>query len=173
MEKKFERKKQAILKNLWILVVCAIFFAVVILLLIVSIVKENMGGMLAAAFFAVIAVLLLFSIRYNISVLRQLKKIRGNATYDISLYRPKFTYLKRAVQRTRHTSNVFYYGIVFHGEKKRKYYYLFDVEICNMTKDEAKRIEEKLWRELRIQCYENTSIVKTIENDPYFMRIRH
>jgi hypothetical protein len=173
MEKKFKRKKQLISETLWILVVGALFFAAVILLLIVSIVKESMGGLLAAIFFAVLSVFLLVQIRYSISVVCQLGKIQCNTTYDVSLYRPKITYLTRSVRRTKYTSDIFCYGVVFHGANKRKYYYLFDVEIRNMTKDEAKRIEEKIWKELNIQCYENTSIVKTIENDPYFMRIRY
>lgn len=111
------------------------------------------------------------AIKHN-KILKQITKIESNHTYEVKIYRPKIRHMTHTEIRSKYRSNIYYYGITFSDESKKKYYFFFNFEMLNLSKIEIKKIEEKLWRELTLQCYENTSIIKTIENDPYFLRIR-
>jgi len=93
-----------------------------------------------------------------------------NKTYDITLYRPRVTFMIRTEGGRGYRAH-YLYGIRIKAPDKRKYYYLFD-ELLHYEKENVQRIEEKLYRELTIQCYEGTSIIRTIEKDPHFLRIR-
>lgn len=65
-----------------------------------------------------------------------------------------------------------YYGIKLTDANKNKYYYFFD-EILSYDRDSINAIIGKFNREISIQCYENTSIIKTIDKSPHFIRIRY
>ena len=137
--------------------------------LVISVVFQAWGGLWAVAFFCGLSALFVPNLRKCNCLLRQFDCIRINKTYEVRLYRPKFVYLTRP--RGKYTYYV--YGIKFYGADKSKYYYFFDEELTDLHGDRHRMVQETLWRELYIQCYENTSIVKTINNDPYFFRIRY
>ncbi len=64
-----------------------------------------------------------------------------------------------------------YYGITVTDQSKNKYYFFFD-ENPMLTKADIDEIRGKFNTEVRIQCYTNTSIIKTIENDSHFLRLK-
>lgn len=93
-----------------------------------------------------------------------------NKTYEITLDSPKIVFRACPKIYTNVSSLREYYGITIIDDQK-KYYYFFD-ECVWYDKASFKRIQEKLSQELHIQCYENTCIIRSIENDPRFLRVR-
>ena len=92
-------------------------------------------------------------------------------TYDATLYRPKVRFMvENRFSPSGKYRPCYLYGIQIVSPDKRKYYYFFD-ELLHNDKSTIEKIEEKLYREFHCQCYENTSIIKTFEDDPYFLKI--
>lgn len=119
------------------------------------------------------AALLLFSIRHivqNRRLLKQIANITSIQTREILLSRPQIAFL--ASPRRSYASIPQYYGITVTDCRKNKYYYFFD-ECVPYDKAHVQHIREKCNGELRIQCYESSSIIRTIENDPRFLRFEY
>ena len=95
-----------------------------------------------------------------------------NKTHQSMLYYPKVIFLRVPEVRRQPTLSPEYYGIRILDGNKNKYYYFFE-EPLKYDKDSIDKIFKKFNGKIHMQCYENTSIVKTIENNPYFVHIRH
>lgn len=119
------------------------------------------------------AALLLFAIRCivkNDRLLKQIASIETIKSNEVMLSRPKITFL--ACPRRSYASIPQYYGMTVTDCRKNKYYYFFD-ECVTYDKAYFQYIREKCARVISIQCYENTAIIRTIENDPRFLRIQY
>ncbi len=171
---KFEARKEPLKKLRFDGIALTIFFgAFSATLWIFSFIVIKLWLFITALILSVITYVTLSSAIEHHKILKQFKKIKLSDTYEIKLYRPKIRLMRHSESiYGRPKTNVYYYGITFLDANKKKYYFFFNFEMINLSKLDIKKIEEKLWRELTLQCYENTSIVKTIENDPYFFRIR-
>lgn len=172
---KIEKQKKHIKKLYTDAIGATIFFgAFSVLFIVLLFISYDWRCLLLGSLFLIVSIICLSAVIERRKLLRQFSTILNNKainkTYNVSLYRPKIKFLVRGTGYKGHTPT--YYGITFIDANKNKYYYFFDEEIDSPLKAELKQIEEKLWKELTLQCYENTSIVKTIENDPYFIRIR-
>ena len=95
-----------------------------------------------------------------------------NKTTEYILHRPKVAMLCVTEIRCTISMSEEYYGIKLTDANKNKYYYFFD-EILSYDRDSINAIIGKFNREISIQCYENTSIIKTIDKSPHFIRIRY
>ena len=122
--------------------------------------------------------LILFSVKGLISNRRLQNELLSieknnalNKTYRLSFLPSKVVLLQ--VPKIRHYRPPSgYYGIKVIDGHKNKYYYFFE-EPLRYDSDSINRVREKFKQELHIQCYENTSIIKTVENDLHFIHIRH
>lgn len=95
-----------------------------------------------------------------------------NKLYISLLYYPKVTFLKIPEINAYQSLYSEYYGMIISDDNKNQYYYFFE-EPLTYNKDSINKIIQKFNREIHIQCYENTTIIKTIENNPYFVHIRY
>ena len=113
-----------------------------------------------------------FELKNILHLLRELNGIAIektiNKTHTVSLYRPHVRAMVRS--RGRYSFSTECYGIRIIAPDKKKYYYFFD-GLMLLDKEGWKRIEEKFYRDLTLQYYQGTNIIRTIENDPYFLRI--
>ncbi len=141
-------------------------------------------GAFRAVFIALFALLflifLLRSIKSIVSMNRLLKDFQSiaenkllNKTCSIKLSYPKITLLQHQQFPSRLLCCIDYYffGLVIIDQSKNKYYYFFDNTLL-YNKKAIDEIKSRFSRELVIECYANTSIVKSIEKDPLFIRIR-
>ena len=103
-------------------------------------------------------------------ILRQAQSITSSETEEIILYHPTVKFLTRAEMIGRYRSQAYITGIELIDEKKGKYTYLFKTDL-KVREDTARKIKEKLQRELHVQCYCNTRILRFIENDPHFFAL--
>ena len=111
-------------------------------------------------------------IKYS-RLMKEISVADAGMTYEMKLYRPKVKMIAHSGFRTsrrRYSRKRRYIGITVIDEKKGRYHYFFG-EIWVLSPSEVKKIKEKLCRDISIECYKNTSIVKIIENDPYFLDI--
>ena len=172
-----ERQKKYILRErrMVIILLSILWLPFGTLLCMVLIDKNIRGILLISALLLPITMFFLFDIYKQNQLLKQFSQIeekqRINKTYQLSLYRPKVGFLvKTKLSRYAHHA-VEYYGLVLTDYQKNKYYYFFGEHIC-YDKETVKRIQEKLYRELHLQCYEGTRIIKMLENDPYFLKVK-
>lgn len=93
-----------------------------------------------------------------------------NKTYTLKLCSPKVRFLR--FPNAGHSSfSPPYYGISL-DDGKHRYYYYFN-EILMYEKNSFNEITKKFDKNIVIKCYHDTFIIKTIENDPLFVRIRY
>lgn len=91
-----------------------------------------------------------------------------NQTNEIKLSSPKVVFLTKIVYHGRWYQPPEYYGIKIIDGQKNKYYYFFD-DYFKYDKFAINMVRAKFTDNLCIQCYQNTSIIRTIENDPRFI----
>ena len=127
----------------------------------------------------ILLILIMFSIKFisdNNRLLNQILSIEKNKTLNKTsqsmVYYPKVAFLRVPKVEPHPSLSPEYYGIRILDGNKNKYYYFFE-EPLRHDKDSIDKILKKFNGEIHIQCYENTSIIKTIENNPYFVHIRH
>ena len=123
-------------------------------------------------FFASPIVLFAIFLKRDNKLLKELTSIEDNKTinktFEVTLDRPKINLMKKSVIRI-HLSYIYEcYAIVFSDNKKNKYYYFLD-EHRLFDNLKFKLFKEKFPRKFRVQCYKNTSIIRTIEKDPHFV----
>jgi len=163
----FERHKKYIReeRNLFTLVLIVGF--VVFALFLVAVVKNTNDIWLILMPMAMI----IFALVHVISLTRLLKQFSNVDTKNISeikILNPKVKFLTRIkVSRFSHLTR--YSGIKLIGEQK--FYYLYG-ELYTYTMEDIQKIQAKFKGEISIQYYEGTTIIKTIENDPYFLKIK-
>ena len=133
------------------------------------------NGMFFLALLALIPLALLIVVIHSIikktRLLQQFSNIKAGETYEIKLYRPEVKLMLISSPRTYKSSDVLCYGITMIDYQKNKYYYFFG-ECILLEKEGVKKLQTKLYRELHLQCYANTSIIQVIEDDPHFLKIR-
>lgn len=133
---------------------------------------DNMGILV----YAVSGALGVYSVFMFIKYSRLLKEISvadPGMTYEMKLYRPKVKMIAHSGFRTsrrRYSREKRFIGITFIDEKKGRYHYFFG-DTWVISPSEVKDLKEKFYRDISIECYKNTHIVKLIENDPYFLGI--
>lgn len=115
-----------------------------------------------------------YALRKNNRLIKQFSNIAENKainkTYEVELYRPTVGFMARSEFRRGYYTPM-YLGITITDERKNEYYYFFP-EATRLEREDVKKLEEKFYRTLKIQCYENTSIVRTVEKDPHFLRFK-
>ena len=103
-------------------------------------------------------------------LLNQFSKIQTSQISEIKISHPKIDFLTTPeLTPVAHHVRQKYYGIKIIGEQK--FYYLFG-ECYKYTAEDLKKIYTKFNDEISIQYYEGTTIIKTIQNDPYFMKFK-
>ncbi len=169
MAKGFENREKYILRDIKISIFCLVFGALLLaafLWLVLSDVKFVWIIPLPLALVIISARSIISSVR----LLKQFSNIKLGRFKDINVSDPKIAFLHNP-EYNRSSINRSYscYGVKIIG--KQKYYYLFG-EIYRFTDEDIKKIKDKLSGEVNIQCYEGTTIIKTIENDPHFLKIK-
>lgn len=137
------------------------------LLFLFALLMLGVGGLGLASFFS------------HTKLLRQLSNLKQckekPSITEKTFYRPRVQILYRTEKPYGYNSHISYYhcyAVTLFDETRTPYYYFLPVEIHNVTKQDIARIEEKFYRSIAVQCYEGTTLIQTIENDPYFMRMR-
>ena len=127
----------------------------------------------------ILIMLILLSIKWiaaNNRLLNQLSSIEKNDTLNRTsqfiLHCPKITLLRVPEARPFPSLSPDYYGLMLSDGSKNKYYYFFE-EPLHHNKDSIDKIIGKFKRKISVQCYEDTFIVKTIENASCFIHIRN
>lgn len=105
-------------------------------------------------------------------LLKQLYKIDPQKTHDVILYKPTVKFINHAKDYSpSHVARKYViYAISLRGADGKKYICYLDYDIP-YTAINIDRLKQKLWRELAVSCYDNTTIINLVENDPYFFRI--
>ena len=94
-----------------------------------------------------------------------------NKTDEIKLSYAKVVFLGKTEYHGRFHFQPKFYGIKIVDSQKNKYYYFFD-EYFEYDKYAIDKIRGKFSRNICVQCYKGTSIIRTVENDPYFLRFK-
>lgn len=123
-------------------------------------------------------VLILVSVKWiaeNNRLLKQVSSLVKNhaihKTCEITLDHPKIAFMMQPGTHSRNSVSKTVCAITFRDNSKKKYYYFFDECVTiRYTSAESKKIQDKFWQELHIQCYLNTTIIRTVENDPRYFR---
>lgn len=124
--------------------------------------------------FFVPAVLLLFSaVKYR-NIYKQYASIQNtNKTYDVRLKSSKVKFL--LVSQGRQSFSRSLLGIALIDENKNCYYSLLPETVLLDWEElvsAQNKIKEKFKREICIQCYENTNIIRSVEKNVHFLRFR-
>lgn len=122
--------------------------------------------------------ILFFSIKGiagNNRLLNELTSIEKDQTIsqttEINLSFPKVIFLGKAEHHGLGYYHPKFYGIKLIDSHKNKYYYFFD-DYFEYDKYAIDKMREKFSRNISIQCYKGTSIIRTVENDPNFLRFK-
>ena len=118
------------------------------------------------------AILGIMGIINNNRLLNELASIERcqviNQTNEIKLSSPKVVFLTKIVYHGRWYQPPEYYGIKIIDGQKNKYYYFFD-DYFKYDKFAIDMIRAKFIGNICIQCYKGTSVIRTIEKNPYFI----
>ena len=106
-------------------------------------------------------------------LLKQLASIRSNETYDVLLEYPTVKYKTYGTDYgafTHRPQKIMIDRIYLTDTDGKTYCYFLNHDIVynDIT---AEQLKEKLARSLTVSCYKNSTIIRSIENDPYFFRI--
>ena len=125
--------------------------------------------------FFVPAVLLLFGVVKYRNICNQYASIQNTSkTYDVRLKNSKVKFL--LVSQGRQSFSRSLLGIVLIDENQNRYYYLLpetvllDRENLILTQNKMK---EKFNREICVQCYKNTNIIRSVDKNIHFLRFHH
>ena len=165
----FKRQKKYILRNRKIAVFTLIIGLVFLVLLLWASFKKPNTIWIA---FIPLAVILIASICIATTnrLLKQFSKIQISKISEIKISHPKIDFLTTPeLTPIAHNVRQKYYGIKIIGEQK--FYYLFG-ECYRYNAEDLKKIHTKFNDEISVQYYERTTIIKTIQNDPYFMKLK-
>lgn len=165
----FKRQKKYILRNRKIAVFTLIIGLVFLVLLLWASFKKPNTIWIA---FISLAVILIASICIATTnrLLKQFSKIQISKISEIKISHPKIDFLTTPeLTPIAHNVRQKYYGIKIIGEQK--FYYLFG-ECYRYNAEDLKKIHTKFNDEISVQYYEGTTIIKTIQNDPYFMKLK-
>lgn len=165
----FERHKKYIRKDRNLFTWVLIWGLVIFFMLLVAVIKNPNDIWLILMPMAVIIFAWTQIISAN-CLLKQFANVNTKNISEIKILNPKIKFLTHVeVSAISHTGRSRYYGIKLIGEQK--FYYLYG-EHYKYTAEDIKKIRTKFKGEISIQYYEGTTIIKTIENDPYFLKIK-
>lgn len=170
---KLKNQKKIISKEMKmniVVLICGLFFFILIL-------AAGFNDASAFLFSPLPLIPIVLSIKWitvNINLLKQFSSIEENGTlnktYTLKLCCPKVRFI-RFPYSSPYSSFSPYYGISL-DDGKHRYYYYFN-EILRYEKNSFNEITKKFDKNIVIKCYHDTFIIKTIENDPFFVHIRH
>ena len=128
---------------------------------------------LSFIFFVPAAVLLSGAMKRK-SIYKQYAGIQNTQKfYDVNLKNPKVKLL--LVSQGRHSFSRSLLGVVLIDENKNRYYYILPETVLldweNLVSAQNK-IKERFNREICIQCYENTNIIRSVDKNIHFLRFR-
>ena len=165
----FGRHKKYILRNRKIAVFTLIIGLVFLVLLLWASFKKPNTIWIAFIPLAVILIASIYIATTN-RLLKQFSKIQISQISEIKISHPKIDFLTTPeLTPIAHNVRQKYYGIKIIGEQK--FYYLFG-ECYRYNSEDLKKVHTKFNDEISIQYYEGTTIIKTIQNDPYFMKLK-
>lgn len=124
------------------------------------------------AFIALAIPLMLDIVKTN-SLIKQVsfvEEMNGiKEVYDVKLDNPRFFFLSDGGNKTyKHC-----YGIGLKSKDKKKYYILFDgLKVISYYED-LETLVSIFSREFTLQCYEGTTIVKTVDNAPFCLEDKY
>ena len=169
MVDRFERHKRYILRNRKIAVFTLTIGVFFLLLFLLTSFKKPNAIWITLIPLAVILIATICIATTN-RLLNQFSKIQTSQISEIKISHPKIDFLTTPeLTPIAHNVRQKYYGIKIIGEQK--FYYLFG-ECYQYTAEDLKKIHTKFNDEISIQYYEGTTIIKTIQNDPYFMKFK-
>ena len=165
----FGRHKKYILRNRKIAVFTLIIGLVFLVLLLWASFKKPNTICITLIPLAVILIASICIATTN-RLLKQFSKIQISQISEIKISHPKIDFLTTPeLTPIAHNVRQKYYGIKIIGEQK--FYYLFG-ECYRYNAEDLKKIHTKFNDEISVQYYEGTTIIKTIQNDPYFMKLK-
>ena len=165
----FGRHKKYILRNRKIAVFTLITGLIFLVLLLWASFKKPNTIWIAFIPLAVILIASIYIATTN-RLLKQFSKIQISQIGEIKISNPKIDFLTTPeLTPVAHHVRQKYYGIKIIGEQK--FYYLFG-ECYRYNAEDLKKIHTKFNDEISVQYYEGTTIIKTIQNDPYFMKLK-
>ena len=169
MDDLFLRHKKYILRNRKIAVFTLIIGLVFLVLLLWASFKKPNALWITLIPLAVILIASICIATTN-RLLKQFSKIQISQISEIKISHPKIDFLTTPeLTPIAHNVRQKYYGIKIIGEQK--FYYLFG-ECYRYNAEDLKKIHTKFNDEISVQYYEGTTIIKTIQNDPYFMKLK-
>ena len=167
---KIERHKKFILRERKLSIVFACFCGVMVAVWLLCMFYD-LDGIWGALIFAIPVFFFVWDILTKNRLLKQLSSIEINKTinktYDVKLYKPKVVLLNKA-DVGKHSISNFYYCIVFRDHQKNKYYYFLD-EYKLLYGERIKSIRERFDRNVTLQCYDGTSIIRTIDGSVCYL----
>lgn len=158
---------------------CMAVFSPILAVVLCFLVRQHILWLILVILFALITPLAIVNLIKEAKLLKQIKFLEQsgiNETYEVELRCPKISFLTvskirmRGIGRTARAYTI-YFGIVLKDASGRRYHYLFKSGM-RLNRGDLARLKEKFCREIRVQCYKSTQIVKTIENDPYFTNVK-
>ena len=128
---------------------------------------------ISLVFFVPAAVLLSGAMKRK-SIHKQYASIQNTQKfYDVNLKNPKVKFL--LVSQGRRSFSRSLLGVVLIDENKNRYYYILPETVLldweNLVSAQNK-IKGRFNREICIQCYENTNVIRSVEKDVHFLRFR-
>ena len=125
-------------------------------------------------FFVPAIVLLVDVVKFS-NVHKQYAGIQNtNKTYDVRLKSSKVKFL--LVSQRRQSFSRCLSGIVLIDENQNRYYYLLPETVLLDRKNlilAQNKMKEKFNREICVQCYKNTNIIRSVDKNIHFLRFHH
>ena len=167
---KIERQKKFILRERKFSIVFACICGAMVVVWLLSMFYD-FDGIWGALVFAIPIFFFVWDIITKNRLLKQLSSIEINKTinktYDVKLFKPRVVLLNKNDAGKYSISN-FYYCLVFRDHQKNEYYYFLD-ECKLLDSKRIKSVRERFDRNVTLQCYEGTSIIRTIDGSVYYL----
>ena len=100
------------------------------------------------------------------TLLKQISELGGRKYYEVKLKCPRIAMMMLGGGKYTPSS----YGIKIFDKSGKTYYYLFD-DLLFYDATSIRIIHERFSGELTLQCYENSEIVQSVENDSFYIRV--
>ena len=145
-----------------------LLLSMVCLWLVLGIVFLEINALILAFLWAIPCFFEYRTLKKKDALLLQLSNLSTRRSYDVKISCAKIAMMNFTTRSKRPTS----FGIKILDTKGKEYYYFFD---GNLFYDliSIRKIREKISEEIILQCYENSVIVKSIENDPNYIYVKH
>lgn len=105
--------------------------------------------------------------------IKQFSRVQFGKINNIKIASSSISHLCYVEYITRYLTHTHFYGIKITDKQNKKKYYYFYEKSYEYSQEDMRYIKSKFEREINIQCYEGTNIIKTIENDPHFLTVKY